>query len=90
LTICLLGLSIPGTFGRGGFVCLGCIALQPHRADQPMIDDFLTRLYVCGIIVMGICLFLAVDEFEPNQRLAVVLKDAILAIGGAAIIDQLA
>jgi hypothetical protein len=54
-----------------------------------MIDDFLARLYICAIIIIGACLFLAVDRFEPNRRLAVALKCAILALGGVAIVSQL-
>jgi hypothetical protein len=54
-----------------------------------MTDDFLARLYICAIIVIGACLFLAVDGLEPNRRLAVVLKCAILAAGGGAIVNQL-
>ena len=54
-----------------------------------MTVDYLARLYICAIIVVGTCLYLAVDGLEPC-RLAVVLKCAILATGGAAIVDQLA
>jgi hypothetical protein len=49
----------------------------------------LARLYICAIFVVGTCLFAAVDWFEPNRRLAIVFKWAILAAGGAAIANQL-
>ena len=55
-----------------------------------MTVDYLARLYICAIIIIGTCLYLAVDWLEPNRRLAIVLKCAILATGGAAIVDQLA
>jgi hypothetical protein len=54
-----------------------------------MTVDFLGRLYICGIIAIGVLLFLAVDELEPNPRLAAVFKCAILATGGGAIANQL-
>jgi len=54
-----------------------------------MTADLLPRIYICAVIVIGACLFLAVDELEPNRRLAVVLRCAILAAGGAAIANQL-
>jgi hypothetical protein len=54
-----------------------------------MIDDFLIRLYICEVIIIGACLFLAVDKLEPNRRLAIVLKCVIVVVGGAAIAKQL-
>ncbi len=54
-----------------------------------MIADFLIRPYVCAIIAISVILFLAVDELEPNRRLAVILQCAILATGGGAIANQL-
>jgi hypothetical protein len=55
-----------------------------------MIDDFLARLYICEIIVIGACLFLVVDHLEPNRGLALALKCVILVLGGLAIVNQLA
>ena len=54
-----------------------------------MSVDLLARLYICAIIVIAASLLLAVDEFEPNPRLAIILKWAILATGGGAIANQL-
>ena len=54
-----------------------------------MTVDFLVRLYICAIIVIGACLFLVVDGLEPNRRLAVVFKCAIVAAGAGAIANQL-
>jgi hypothetical protein len=49
----------------------------------------LTFIYATAIIFAGSFLFGAVDWFEPNRRLAIVLKCAILAAAGAAIADKL-
>ena len=49
----------------------------------------LTSLYVSTIILVGAFLFRAVERLEPNHRLAIVLKCAILAAGGVAIAKQL-
>jgi hypothetical protein len=49
----------------------------------------LAVLYVSAIIIVCACLFAAVDWLEPNRRLAIVFKCAILAAGGAAIAKQL-
>jgi hypothetical protein len=46
-------------------------------------------LYVSTICLGGAFLFTAVENLEPNRRLALVLKCAILAAGGAAIANQL-
>jgi hypothetical protein len=54
-----------------------------------MSVDFLARLYICAISIIGACLFLAVHELEPNRRLGVVFKCAILATGVGAIANQL-
>ena len=54
-----------------------------------MIADFLIRPYTCAIIAIAVILFLAVDELEPNRRVAFVLQCAILATGGGAIVNQL-
>ena len=45
-------------------------------------------LYVSAICFVGAFLFVAVENLEPNRRLALVLKCAILAAGGAAIANQ--
>ncbi len=44
-----------------------------------MTVDFLARLYICAIIIIGACLFLAVDELEPNRRIGIAFKCATLA-----------
>ena len=49
----------------------------------------LISLYVSAIILVAAFLFAAVERLEPNHRLAIVLKCAILAAGGAAIAKQL-
>jgi hypothetical protein len=53
------------------------------------MTDYLLRLYICAIIVIGACLFLVVDELEPNRRLAVIFKCAIVAASGGAIANHL-
>jgi hypothetical protein len=49
----------------------------------------LTSLYVSTIILVAAFLFGAVERLETNRRLAIVLKCAILAAGGAVIAKQL-
>jgi hypothetical protein len=49
----------------------------------------LATLYVSAIIIVGSFLFATVEWLEPNPRLAMVLKCAILLAGGAAIAKQL-
>jgi hypothetical protein len=49
----------------------------------------LSLLYASAISVTGAFLFVAVERLEPNRRLAIVLKGAILAAGGTAIARQL-
>jgi hypothetical protein len=49
----------------------------------------LTSLYVSAIILVAAFLFRAVEWLEPNHRLAIVFKCAILAAGGAAIAKKL-
>jgi hypothetical protein len=53
------------------------------------MSDFLIRPHVCAIIAIAVILFLAVDELEPNRRLAFILHCAILATGTGAIANQL-
>jgi hypothetical protein len=48
-----------------------------------------TSIYSSAMIFIGAFLFMAVERFEPNRRLARVLKCAILAAGGAVIAAQL-
>jgi hypothetical protein len=48
-----------------------------------------TFIYASAIILIGAFLFGAVEYLEPNRRLAIVLKCAILAAGGAVIAKQL-
>jgi hypothetical protein len=54
-----------------------------------MTIDLLVGLYICAISITGSCLFLAVHHLEPSRRFAVILKGAILAVGGVAIVRQL-
>jgi hypothetical protein len=49
----------------------------------------LAVLYVSAIIIVGSFPFAAVEWLEPNPRVAIVLKCAILAAGGAVIAKQL-
>ena len=49
----------------------------------------LAVLYISAIIFVGAFLFVAVDWLEPNRRLTIVFKCAILAAGGAAIAKHL-
>ena len=48
----------------------------------------LTSIYVSAIILVVTFLFVAVDGLEPNNRLAVIFKCAIIAAGGAAIANE--
>lgn len=49
----------------------------------------MSALYIAAIILVAALLFAAVERLEPNHRLAIVFKCAILAAGGAAIAKQL-
>jgi hypothetical protein len=49
----------------------------------------LTFLYISAISYVGAFLFVAIDRLEPNRRLALVFKCAILAAGGAVIAKRL-
>ena len=49
----------------------------------------LTLLYASVVAFVGAFLFRAVDWLEPNRRLALVLKYAIIAVGAVAIANQL-
>ena len=49
----------------------------------------LTFIYATAIIFAGAFLFGAVEYLEPNRRLALFLKCAILAAGGAVIANRL-
>jgi hypothetical protein len=46
-------------------------------------------LYISWIGFVGTLLFLAVDRLEPNSWVAILLKSALLAAGGAAIAKHL-
>jgi hypothetical protein len=46
-------------------------------------------LYVVTIYAVSAMLFVDVDKFEPNRRLARVLKFLILAVCAAAIVSRL-
>jgi hypothetical protein len=60
-------------------VAVAVLALSPAEA----------LLHISAIILIGAFLFAAVEWIEPNGRLAIILKCAILATGGAAIATQL-
>jgi hypothetical protein len=49
----------------------------------------LALIYVFIICVVATALFLIVDEFEPNRRLAIALKFLVLVLGAAAIVRRL-
>ena len=49
----------------------------------------LTSIYVSVIILLAAFLFVAVEQFEPNPRLAIIFKCAIIATAGATIANQL-
>ena len=69
---------------------LGVFETHSHGLLMPMLTNYLLRPYnICGITCLSIILFLAVDELEPNRRLAVILQCALLATGGGAIANQL-
>ena len=53
------------------------------------MTDVLAVVYVSAISIIGVFLFAGVDWLEPNRRLAIIFKCAILAAGGAAIANQL-
>ena len=55
----------------------------------PRMWAALTSIYASAIILIGAFLFTAVDQFEPNRRLAVIFKCAIIAAAGAAIANRL-
>jgi hypothetical protein len=60
-------------------------SLNPAR---PAMIDLLAGLPVGLIIITSAFLFAAVDGFEPNRRIALLFKCALLAAGGAAIANQ--
>ena len=45
--------------------------------------------FTSAIIILGAFLFAAVERLEPNPRIAIILKCAILATGGAVIAEHL-
>jgi hypothetical protein len=49
----------------------------------------LAVLFTLAIIIIGVFLFAAVEWFEPNTRIAIILKCAILAAGGAVVAKHL-
>jgi hypothetical protein len=53
------------------------------------MTDALAILYVSWIGFVGAVLFLAIDRHEPNPWVAILLKCALLAVGGAAIAKHL-
>ena len=57
--------------------------------SMPPMTSVVALLYVSTICFGGALLFTAIDNLEPDRRVALVLKCAILATGGAAIANQL-
>jgi hypothetical protein len=49
----------------------------------------LTSLYASAIIIVAVFIFQLVGEFEPNPRLAALLKVAIIVVAGATIANHL-
>ena len=49
----------------------------------------LVFVYILAISSVGAFLFVAVDRLEPNRRVALVFKCAILAAGGAVVAHHL-
>jgi hypothetical protein len=49
----------------------------------------LALLYISAVLFVGTFLYVAVDRLEPNARLSLVFKCALLAAGGAAVMKQL-
>jgi hypothetical protein len=49
----------------------------------------LTSLYASAIIFTSVFLFVLVDDFEPNPRLAALLKAAIIVAAGAIVANHL-
>ena len=64
---------------RGLTLAVALSALAPAEA----------LLHISAICFIGACLFAAVEWFEPNRALAIVLKCAILAAGGVVIAKQI-
>jgi hypothetical protein len=58
-------------------------------ADKAVAAAMLALLYVSAVIFVAAFLFAAVELLEPDRRLAIVFKCAILAAGGAAAAKQL-
>ena len=59
------------------------------RRELGKMTHPLSVLFISWIGFVGVVLFLAVDQLEPNPRLAIVLKSALLATAGAAIASHL-
>jgi multisubunit Na+/H+ antiporter MnhB subunit len=55
----------------------------------PMIDALVLSLSNIVICSVAAVLYVAVNEFEPNRRLASALRIAIVAVGVAAIFSHL-
>ena len=67
-----------------------CTVGPPKSASRyVLMTAILTSLYVSVIIFVGAFLFTGVDWLEPNRRFAIILKCAIVAAGGIAIVEQL-
>ena len=53
------------------------------------VSPILAGFHVFAIIIIGSLLFRAIVRFEPDRWLATVLKCALVATGGLAIVSQL-
>jgi multisubunit Na+/H+ antiporter MnhB subunit len=54
-----------------------------------MIDAWVLSLSNIAICAVGAVLYLAVNEFEPNRRLAFAQRIAIVTVGAGAIFSHL-
>jgi multisubunit Na+/H+ antiporter MnhB subunit len=61
----------------------------PVRRKPDGTFEMLALTYVFIICAVAAVLFLIVDDFEPNRRLASVLKFLVLVLGAAAVARQL-
>jgi hypothetical protein len=73
------------------FCCDDCVEeLQdPSARRLAAMTAAIALLYVSAVCFGGAFLFVAVENLKPDRRVAIALKCAILAAGGAAIANQL-
>jgi hypothetical protein len=68
---------------------VGLLDMFYPAVDKAVATAMLALLYVSAVIFVAAFLFAAVELLEPDRRLAIVFKCAILAKGGAAVAKQL-